>query len=166
MAAPEGNKFWKLRAKHGRNKIFESPSVFLESAYEYFESCDNNPWFKNEAIKSGERAGEIIPIPTQRPYTIEALCIFLQIDRQTFLNYENNEKYKDFFEVFTHVRGIIENNQFEGATVGVYNANIIARKLGLTDKQEKDVNLKGEVTQLNITKEAVQDARKTIDNEY
>jgi hypothetical protein len=34
------------------------------------------------------------------------------------------------------VREIIENNQFEGATVGTFNANIIARKLGLSEKQD------------------------------
>lgn len=133
MAAPTKNSFWKLRAKHGRDKIFSSPEMFLESAYEYFEHCDLNPWMKNEAVKSGEYTGQIIQVPTQKPYTIQGLCIFLGITEQTFLNYSNNENYKDFFEVFTHVRNIIENNQFEGATVGAYNSSIIARKLGLAD---------------------------------
>lgn len=32
----------------------------------------------------------------------------------------------------------IETQQFEGACVGAFNANIIARKLGLVDKQEVD----------------------------
>ena len=32
----------------------------------------------------------------------------------------------------------IETQQFEGACVGAFNANIIARKLGLADKQEVD----------------------------
>ena len=32
----------------------------------------------------------------------------------------------------------IETQQFEGACVGAFNANIIARKLGLSDKQEVD----------------------------
>ena len=46
------------------------------------------------------------------------------------------ESHKDFFDIFTHVRDIIENNQFEGATVGAYDSRIIARKLGLIDKTE------------------------------
>ena len=134
MGAPEGNQFWKLRAKHGRDKIFESPEQFKEAAYEYFEKADENPWLKMEVVKSGENAGQLLPVPTQKPYTIQGLCIFLGITEQTFFNYEKDENYKDFFEVFTHVRNIIENQQMEGATVGAYNANIIARKLGLTDK--------------------------------
>jgi|GEM_PF-436550 len=138
MAAPKNNQFWKLRSKHGRDKIFSSPAIFLEAAMEYFENADQNPWFKNEVVKTGQEAGKLLPVPTQRPYTIEALCIFLDITHQTFLNYEKDEKYKDFFDVFTHVRDMIENNQFEGATVGAYNANIIARKLGLADKKEHE----------------------------
>lgn len=138
MAAPKKNQFWKLRAKHGRDKIFESPELFLEAAYEYFEQADKNPWLHNEVVKSGQNAGQILPVPTQRPYTLEALCIFLGITHKTFLNYEKEEEYKDFFQVFTHVRDIIENNQLEGATVGAYNANIIARKLGLKDEQKVD----------------------------
>lgn len=138
MAAPKNNQFWKLRSKHGRDKIFSSPSIFLEAAMEYFESADKNPWFKNEVVKTGQEAGKLLPVPTQRPYTIEALCIFLDITHKTFLNYEKDEKYKDFFQVFTHVRDMIENNQFEGATVGAYNANIIARKLGLADRKEHE----------------------------
>jgi len=70
------------------------------------------------------------------------LCIYLGITEQTWLNYQNNESYKDFFEIFTHVRDIIENLQLEGATVGAYNPSIIARKLGLVDKQ--DHTTKGE----------------------
>ena len=142
MGAPTGNQFWRLRSKHGRDKTFESPEQFKEAAYEYFDEADKNPWLKMEVVKTGENAGQLLPVPTQKPYTIQALCIFLGITEQTFFNYEKDENYKDFFEVFMHVRNIIENQQMEGATVGAYNANIIARKLGLTDK--KDVSIQVE----------------------
>lgn len=138
MAAPKGNNFWKLRSKHGRDKIFKDPDLFIKEAYKYFENCNKNPWYKNEVIKSGLNVGQIVKVPTQRPYTIKGLCIYLGITEKTFLNYEKDKNYKDFFQVFTHVREIIENNQLEGATVGAYNANIIGRLLGLSDKQEVD----------------------------
>lgn len=144
-----GNNFWQLRSKHGRDKIFSSPDVFLEQAYEYFKHCDDNPWYKNEAVKGGHMAGEIVQVPTQRPYTLKGLCIFLGITEQTFLNYENSETHKDFFDVFTHVREVIENNQLEGATVGAYNANIIGRLLGLADKQEIKHDVKADISNLS-----------------
>ena len=43
---------------------------------------------------------------------------------------------KDFTRVITHVENVIFTQKFEGATVGAYNANIIARDLGLIDHQE------------------------------
>lgn len=137
MPAPKGNQFWKLIDEPGRKKLFKSPQDFLDKAYKYFEWADANPWYKNEAIKGGELAGTIIKIPIQRPYSLKALCLFIGITENTFRNYEKNDNYKVFFSVFSHIRDIIENNQMEGATVGTYNANIIARILGLVDKHEE-----------------------------
>ena len=57
MAANIENQFWKLRSKHGRDKIFSSPEVLLQQSYEYFANCDNNPWFKNEGIKNAKVQG-------------------------------------------------------------------------------------------------------------
>lgn len=151
MAAPFNNQYWKKRTKHGRDKIFKTPEMFLEVAYEYFEYCDNNPWKKYDAIKGGSNAGQLIEIPTQKPYSIEGLCIFCGITHNTFINYEKDEKYKDFFTVFTHVREIIENNQFEGAVVGCYNHSIIARKLGLVDKTENKTDLTSKGESINNT---------------
>ncbi len=163
MAAPKKNSFWKLRSKHGRDKIFETPDDFLKVAYKYFKLCDKNPWHHNEVVKTGKDAGKILPVPTQRPYTIEALCRFCHITHKTFLNYEKEESYKDFLQVFTHVREIIENNQFEGATVGAYNANIIARKLGLVDKQKKEHSGKIETHEIDYSKLSAETLKKLKD---
>ena len=43
-----------------------------------------------------------------------------------------------FVEVMQRIEETIETQQFEGAVVGVFNAGIIARKLGLTDKKAID----------------------------
>jgi DNA-packaging protein gp3 len=133
MAAPEGNQFWKLRAKHGRDKIYATEADLLADCYEYFQWCDDNPWVKNEAIKSGDRAGEIISIPTARPYTLSGLCIYLGISNETWKDYSRR---KDFVVVTARVEDIIRTQKFEGAAVGVFNANIMVRDLGLADKQE------------------------------
>jgi hypothetical protein len=133
MPALKGNKYYMNRGKNGREKKISSPEKLLQKACEYFEYCDKHPWKKNEAIKSGDKVGKIIKIPIQCPYTIEGLCVHTGISKRTFERYEACE---DYCAVTTHVREIIEANQLEGAIVGVYNANIIARKLGLTEKIE------------------------------
>ena len=125
MGAPKGNKYAEGK------KL--TPEELAIGAAEYFKACDEKKWFKNEAIKSGDRAGEIIQIPISTPYTIRGLCVHLGITRQTFLNYDKDKKY---FEVCKRVRDKIETNQVEGAVNGSYNAAIVARLLGLADKQE------------------------------
>ena len=136
MAAPKENNYWEFRDKHGRNFKY-TPDALWDEAVKYFEWISKKVWNKNEAIKSGDLAGTIMKVPTQTPMSIESFCLFADIDRKTFDNYESKEEaYKDFFHIITRIRTIIESNQFEGATVGAYNPNIIARKLGLIDKQD------------------------------
>lgn len=147
MAAPKNNQFWKLRSKHGRNLLFATPGLLWEAACEYFQWCDKHPWQKKEAIKSGKSTGEIIDVPTSRPYTLSGLCYYLGCT-ETYFRQFNTEDHKDFSSVISSIEQVIETQQLEGAIVGAFNANIISRKLGLADKQE--VNNTGEMN-ANIT---------------
>lgn len=147
MAATKGNNYWEFRNKHGRDFSY-TPEDFWNEAIKYFEWISAKVWNKKEAIKSGDLAGKTMDVPTSTPMSIESFCLFADISRNTFLNYESNEDpYKDFFQVTTRIRGVIESHQFEGATVGAFNPNIIASKLGLSNKTEltgkdgKDLNV-------------------------
>jgi len=139
MGADKGNEFWKLRSKHGRDKIFATPEIMLEACMEYFEYQSKQTW--NKVDYKGKEAVRV-EIPTSSPFGLASLCIFLGVNTKYFTEFESNIKdnkdkeSKDFSEVITHVRDIIYQQKFEGAVVGAYNANIIARDLGLTDKQE------------------------------
>lgn len=142
MAAKKGNNYWQFRNKHGRDFKY-TPDALWDEAVKYFEWMSERVWNKKEAIKSGDLAGELIDVPTSTPMSIETFCLFADISTETFRNYEKDKSNQDFIGVITCVREIIESNQFEGATVGAYNANIIARKLGLADKT--DLTSKGEI---------------------
>lgn len=133
MGAPVGNQFWKLRSKHGRDKIFSTPENLWNSACEYFDWVDKHPWKRNEAIKSGNKVGKIIKIPTQRPYTIEGLYLFLDVNKHYFNDFKKNAT-EGFSEVISRIENVIYTQKFEGAVVGAFNANIISRDLGLIDK--------------------------------
>lgn len=141
MAAKKGNNYWQFRNKHGRDFKY-TPEALWDEAVKYFDWMSERVWNKKEAIKSGDLAGELIDVPTSTPMSIESFCLYADISLRTFLNYETDKGNEDFIQVTTRVRGIIESQQFEGATVGAYNANIIARKLGLADKT--DLTSKGE----------------------
>ncbi len=55
MAAPLGNQFWKLRSKHGRDKIFADPETMWEAACDYFQWCVDTPLMEVQQAKSTQR---------------------------------------------------------------------------------------------------------------
>lgn len=132
MAAPEGNKFWQLRSKHGRDKLFSSPELLWEAACEYFEWCDQNPWTKKDWVG---KDGMEVTRDTQRPYTLTGLCLYLGCNEAYFRQFKDTGP-QDFSTVITRIEDTIRTLKFEGATVGVFNANIISRDLGLIDNKE------------------------------
>ena len=142
MGAPAGNQFWKLRSKHGRDRIFETPEILLAACVEYFEATDKRVWNKTEF--KGSEAQEV-KIPTSVPYTLTGLCIFLHVNTQYFGDFKKTCT-KDFSIVIRNIEEIIYTQKFEGAVVGAYNANIISRDLGLADR--KEVEHTGELKQI------------------
>lgn len=137
MAAPKGNQFWKLRSEHGRDYLFKDPEALWQACTEYFNWCDSHPWYKVEAVKSGDSAGLLIKVPTAIPYTLSGLSIYLHASVNYWHSFKKNESLsEDFLLIVSRVEEIIDTQQFTGATVGAFNANIIARKLGLSEKTE------------------------------
>lgn len=139
MAAPIGNQFWKLRSKHGRDKLFATPELLWEAACEYFQWCDDNPWKIKEALKGGEMAGKLMDIPTARPYTLTGLALYLGAS-ETFWREFRKAAKNDFLSVIDQIEQVIYTQKFEGAAVGAFNANIIARDLGLKDASKQEIS--------------------------
>lgn len=141
-----GNKFWQLRSKHGRDKIFATAEILWDAACEYFQWCEDNPLKEEQAMKiKVDRDTEeikMIQLSKLRPFTMHGLCNYLGVNTKYFFDFEEvikdkqDKASKDFSEVCTRIREIIYNQKFTGATVGFFNANIIARDLGLADKSE------------------------------
>lgn len=132
MAAPLGNKFWKARSTHGRKPIFSSPDQMLEACQEYFEWVEANPLYEMKAFNTKDGIVQE-PLAKMRAMTIGGLCIFLDISQVTWFEYA---KDKDFSNVTTQVEEIIRNQKFSGAAADLLNANIIARDLGLANREE------------------------------
>ena len=134
MQFQKGNKFWLARSSHGRNPIFSNPEQLRNACYEYFEWVENNPLYEEKIFHS---QGMITKdtITKMRAMTIGGLRIFLGICEQTWVNYKNNP---DFLGVVKEVEEIIYNQKFTGAAADLLNSNIIARELGLADKQQNE----------------------------
>src|SRR5438132_1661730 len=177
MAAPKGNQFWKQRSEHGRDTIFSTPDIMWQAACKYFNWSDSHPWWKNEAVKGGELAGTIMKVATARPYTLHGLCLYLHVNTKYFNEFEKNlqekegQLAKDFSEVVTRIRETIYTQKFEGAAVGAFNHNIIARDLGLIEKQQNGfMDKNGNAIDppnraLIITKEEVKQISQALEND-
>jgi hypothetical protein len=70
-----------------------------------------------------------------RAMTVSGLCLFLDICENTWANYK---KQPDFLSITLEVEKVIYNQKFTGAASDLLNANIIARELGLADKQQNE----------------------------
>lgn len=134
MGAPKGNEYYLLRSKHGRDKEY-TPESLLKKANEYFNWCLDNPLKEEQIVKYKEHY-EKATLNKMRVFSLQGFCNFAEIVVNTFKSYEKEE---DFLTVTTRIRGIIENQQLEGAASGFLNPNIIARKLGLADNQNVNV---------------------------
>jgi hypothetical protein len=130
MAAPKGNRFWKMRAKSGRNKKY-TPRTLATACEEYFEWAHTHPLHTVELVKFQGKATKV-EVPRMRAFTKSGLCLFLGIDAKTWDAYRED---KDFLPVTTRAEEIMFTQKFEGAAADLLNANIIARDLGLVDKK-------------------------------
>ena len=137
MQFQKGNKFWLARSSHGRNPIFSNPEQLRNACYEYFQWVEDNPLYEEKIFHS---QGMITKdtITKMRAMTIGGLRIFLGICEQTWVNYRNNQ---DFLGVVKEVEEIIYNQKFTGAAADLLNSNIIARELGLADKQQNEIKI-------------------------
>lgn len=132
MPAPKSNQFWRARTKHGRARIFASKDVLWKACQEYFEWVDDNPLFEARPF-SYQGSSWVEDVPKMRAMTIGGLCIFLDIDETTWREWRKSE---DFSPIVTRVERIIYEQKFTGAAADLLNPNIIARDLGLAEKQD------------------------------
>jgi len=148
MGATKGNQFWKARSKHGRDKIFKTPDLMLEAAFDYFQWVVDNPLTK-AIIYQGVVSDN--PEKLMRAMTIKGLCIYWGVNTFYLNDFIGNldldkKEDKDFSQVVNTIKEIIETQKFEGASAGLLNPNIIARDLGLTDKKELSGSVENPLT--------------------
>ena len=139
--APIGNEFWKLRSKHGRDKLFKTPELLWDAACEYFKWCDENPLKEQKAFHA-QGIITTTDLNKMRAYTIGAFLLYIRASETYLQNFKHglkektDQQSKDFLGVIRDIEQTIYNQKFTGASADLLNANIIARDLGLSDKKE------------------------------
>jgi hypothetical protein len=128
-----GNRIWEARSTAGPKPIFADGAALWAACVEYFAWVEANPLHEAKAFAYEGRV-TVEALPKMRAMTIGALCVFLDISESSWHDWRNSRA--DLLEVITRVEAIIRAQKFEGAAAGLLVPQIIARDLGLADRQE------------------------------
>lgn len=128
MAAPKGNEYYLLATNFVKPRKYH-PAALFKKFVDYLQWNAAHP-LKEQKILAG---GKQKTVNKLRAMTIVGFCNYAGIERQT---YENYEKQEDYFGICRRIRDIIYQQKLEGAAADLLNPSIIAREIGLADKQE------------------------------
>lgn len=131
----------------GRHKNIETPEILWELFCDYVKHEKENPWLKVEYVG---RDGDQVKTPLQVPITFEGFeCYVADQDIiQDLSHYSANTDgaYDEFRTIITRIRNNCFSQNYKGAAVGLFNANLVAKKLGLVDKKD----IKASVTSYDV----------------
>ena len=117
MPAKKGNSY--AVGNSGKSKKWKSAKELEQAIEEYFEECD-----EHTVKKWSEKIGAIVEVPMPRPYTIQGLCLVIDCDRKTLLNYEKAEGYEEYFHTIKKAKLRIEENKIERGLNGTSNSAV------------------------------------------
>lgn len=126
----------------GKKKYIESPEKLLELWKQCKDEILANP------IKVQDYVGkdaEMVYREKQRPLTLEAFKVFcfnLGISVGHYFD-NQNDVYKEYCVICSHIRNEIRLNQVEGGMVGIFNPSITQRLNGLVEKTETKTEISG-----------------------
>lgn len=147
MGAPEGNQFWKLRSKHGRDKIFSSGEMIDKSVDEFMSALYENPIKEHDFV--GKDATEVEKNKYRVP-TWNRFANFCGVHSAHFLQLKHDLKdktdefSKDIYAALMRADDLFYSEKFEMASAGLANASLIGKHLGIHEIQKVDVTSKGE----------------------
>lgn len=128
-----GNRLWEARSSAGPKPKFADGEHLWMSCVEYFEWVEENSLAEEKGF-AFQGAVTRETFSRIRAMTITGLCVFLDISRSTWDEWRKSRP--DLSDVITRVEAVIWEQKFTGAAAGLLDTNIIARELGLADKQE------------------------------
>lgn len=158
----KGNQLWKLRSKHGRDSLFSTPELLWKTACEYFEVCDNDTTWNSYKKTSSDRGCSDEEKTTKRPYTRGGLFLYIGCSEDWLRNFKKTCS-EDFLRVITDIETTIDTQQIEGAMLGAFNSNLVARIQGIKDQTDLTTNGQS-INQL--TPEQAKKKAEDLENDY
>lgn len=119
--------------KRGKPRKYK-PAELLNEFQKYIQDRMSNPIVEKE--EEAGSVGEHTSNKTKKKshpqlLSVADFCVFLGCSRNWW-----NELPDEYLGVKSHISTYIDNFQLKGASIGVFNGNIVSRLLGLKEKTE------------------------------
>lgn len=143
-----GNRLYIDKCSHAKKtrsgrKTKYTPKQLMLAAIEYFDFVENTPFYERKCVGTYYGEPMLVDLPKRRPMTIDGMLLFLDMSMNTWYNVYKKQNH--FKKVTDHIEMIIKDNKYSGAATGLFNANLVIRDLGLTEK--KDITTDGKPIQ-------------------
>lgn len=144
------------KKKRGKPKKIKTPEDLWTWFEKYRAYNAKNPVLKMDF--KGKDADKV-NYEIERPLSWGNFKVWLYLNESvgfsTMEDYKANKDnvYDAYSEIIRVISEIIFSQQYDGACAGVYNHNIIARKLGLADKVESKTELTIKKTKIGFNDE-------------
>lgn len=147
----------------GRSPIWENPIELLNAFKDYKHWADEHPVYTNEAIKSGNFAGQIIQIPRKHLLTVEEFTSFIgapsnYLDREKARHESDFKEFgldasTAFIEVIEKIKNSIADDIDRGAAAQLVDGTYVAKLRGF--KTNMDYTSDGKAISGGLTVEVI-----------
>lgn len=134
-----------FRPQVGRPRRFK-PKELLAKFEEYLAWVKGNPVevetefraqkHRNRGNDETEKGATLRKQRLLRPVSIGGFLVHIGFTRQGWDDLDKGRNAEEYSAVKSFIKGYCENNQLEGAMLGIYNGNIVSRLLGLKEEVE------------------------------
>ncbi len=147
-------------------KKWATPEELQKDIDAYFEWCKKNPIENVHNSQIDKNTNLPLVYYTKRPYTIEGLCLALDCDRDTLLNYQKEQGYEPYFGTIKKAKLKIQQDKVERGLNGNSVASVTIFDLknnhGYKDRQEIDQT----TTSRDMSEEEEKEYKSFLENKY
>jgi len=143
MAKTKNNPNVIVKVPPRKQKYIATPEILWQYFLDYVTHEADNPWLKIDYV--GQQANKVI-IPLATPITFEGFECYLWgldiIDDLGSYSANRDGRYSSYVPIIKQIRHHCYVQNFRGAAAGAFNANLIARKLGIKDQVDSAIEVK------------------------
>ena len=119
----------------GKPKYIETPEKMWELFKSYVDYTKKTPYLIKDWVGG---VGKPVVREKEKPLTFVGFEVYLAdigVIDAGLDDYERNKdgRYAEYAAIITRIKKCIESDMLAGATAGIYQQNIVARKLGIRD---------------------------------